>query len=244
MQPIPDTGGGLSGFLAHGLWHVYRFFPFEGTWDWLLLCFLLTAAIRLLFLPRLWSLVRTDMQTLAAGASCHKGEALALGWSLFDLASMWFLVWLFHTRGGRTFLDGRTWFLSASPTEVDRLTFWTSLIVQSGIAVTGWRLYGLVVSGMQAFRVARSTPYPDRSLFSLYSGGGAFKFSPPVENAGPSTGGPNLAFAATVICLAHVFYWYWSVASLVIMLCFVITGVLSELVRMVFVYVHHKRMFG
>ena len=52
-QSIPDLGGGFSGFLAYGLWHVYQHFPFEetrqsrhslkpietslvdSTWDWL-----------------------------------------------------------------------------------------------------------------------------------------------------------------------------------------------------------------
>jgi hypothetical protein len=35
MQPIPDTRGGVSGFLAYLLWQVYRHFPLAGTWDWL-----------------------------------------------------------------------------------------------------------------------------------------------------------------------------------------------------------------
>ena len=61
MQPIPDTGGGLSGFIAQGLWYVYRYFPFHGTWDWLLLFFLLAATVHVLFLPHLWKAVRADM---------------------------------------------------------------------------------------------------------------------------------------------------------------------------------------
>ena len=56
---------------------------------------------------------------------------------------------------------------------------------------------------------------------------------------------PPLAGELVLMILpAYLFYWYWSVASLNIMLCFTIAGVLNEAVRMWFVYVLHKKTFG
>jgi hypothetical protein len=41
MELIPDTGGGLSGYITHFLWYLYRRFPFLGSWDWVFLILLL-----------------------------------------------------------------------------------------------------------------------------------------------------------------------------------------------------------
>ena len=57
MQEIPDTGGGLSGFIAWLLWQVYVYFPFEGTWDWLLLFIFLAVLTRVGAIPASWKVV-------------------------------------------------------------------------------------------------------------------------------------------------------------------------------------------
>jgi len=67
MQLIPDTGPGLSGFLAHGLWLVYQYFPLAGAWDWLLLFLLLGLGAHFVFLPYLWRSVKFDMLRLQQG---------------------------------------------------------------------------------------------------------------------------------------------------------------------------------
>ena len=51
MQEIPDAGGGVAGFIAWLLWRVYVYFPFEGTWDWLVLFIFLAALTRVGAIP-------------------------------------------------------------------------------------------------------------------------------------------------------------------------------------------------
>ena len=105
MQPIPDTGPGVSGFLAYLLWHVYRHFPFPGTWDWLLLIIALAALTRILFLPYLWRVARVDVARARMGATrMLRGWAWQLLWDLNWLA---ILVWFFATPAGATFWAGR-----------------------------------------------------------------------------------------------------------------------------------------
>jgi hypothetical protein len=41
-----------------------------------------------------------------------------------------------------------------------------------------------------------------------------------------------------------VCYWYWSVASLVLMQCFLAAALLMEAARMVFVHIQHRQTFG
>ncbi len=64
MEPIPDTGGGISGFLARLIWDVNRYFPLSGMWDWLVLIMLISLAILVARLSFLWRLVERDMQML------------------------------------------------------------------------------------------------------------------------------------------------------------------------------------
>ena len=183
MPPIPDTGGGFSGFLAYGLWHVYRYFPFSGTWDWLLLVFFLALVLQVLLLPVLHKVLSFERRV---SKDAFGG---ILGWYiLWDMSWLWLLVWFFQTPAGRTFLEGRDWFGSTSPMEVSRTLFWISAV--SHFIIAG------VLGSMAEARTASS-----RDRRNLCSG------------AGP------VAYAF----LAHLFYWYWSVASLVLMLAFAIS---------------------
>jgi hypothetical protein len=47
-------GAGLAGFLAQQIWAIYRHFPFQGYWDWLVLFLLIALGTHLSFLPYLW----------------------------------------------------------------------------------------------------------------------------------------------------------------------------------------------
>ena len=101
MQEIPDTGGGLSGFIAWLLWQVYVYFPFEGTWDWLLLIVFLAVLARTLMIPVWWRVMKRP-----GLSSDDRGGILALV-VLGDLFWPWLVIWLFNTSAGQTLVPGR-----------------------------------------------------------------------------------------------------------------------------------------
>ena len=108
MQEIPDTGGGPSGFVAWLLWRVYVYFPFEGTWDWLLLFILLAVLTRLGAMRSSWKLIKW----MASRARAKRSEpvyALVLHNVFTQTGVMLFFVWFFSADVGRTFLVARTW---------------------------------------------------------------------------------------------------------------------------------------
>ena len=117
MQEIPDTGGGLSGFIAWLLWRVYVYFPFEGTWDWLLLIIFLAVLARCIMIP-VWSRMMKS-----AGRSNEDRILLLTFPFLGDLLWPWLVIGLFNTAAGRTFLEGR----SGQPLEVAGSLYWFSL---------------------------------------------------------------------------------------------------------------------
>ena len=238
MAVVPDTGGGLSGFIAHGLWKLYQYFPSSGRWDWLLLVFLLAVLVRILYLPLLWKSVKADMDLLRQGkAGASKASMLTVIW---DVGSAFFLVWFFHTAAGRTFLARR----SLGPDVVATGLFWFSL-VWSGAAVMGCdRMNSLLNQRNKAIAPSCSAPYADRGLLSLFGGGGVF-YTPGEEGEeGVVNNAPMVGIESRFFFLAHVFYWYWSIASVTIFSAFILSGVLTEIVRMVFVYILHKQVFG
>ena len=118
MQEIPETGGGLSGFIAWLLWGVYQYFPFEGTWDWLLLIVFLAVLARCIMVPVWWRLVERPGQSKA------DREGLFASLFLGDLLWPWLVIWLFNTHAGHTFLRGR----SLQPLEVAEGVYWLSLV--------------------------------------------------------------------------------------------------------------------
>ena len=241
MAAIPETGGGLSGFLGHLLWKFYQYFPSSGHWDWLLLIVLLGVLVRLLYLPWLWKNVEADMTLLKTGKVGDSSGLNPIGW---DMAYAFFLIWFFWTTAGQTFVSGR----SGSPDAVARWLFWLTLIACFALTVILLNV-GRVNERNKAMAPTKPEPYPDRSLMSLYGGGGVF-FVPEVVNGKVTENGKIASFAcpvpmeAVAFFFAHLFYWYWSVVSVTIFLVFVVTGALTEMVRMLFVYILHKRTFG
>ena len=239
MAVIPDTGGGLSGFIAHGLWKLYQYFPSSGRWDWLLLVFLLAVLVRVLYLPLLWKSVKADMDLLRQGKA---GASKALWMTvLWDVGSALFLAWLFYTTAGRTFLAGR----SGHPDTAATGMFWLSLVWSIaaiiGIGWIGMRIYKKDL----AIGASCPEPYTDRGLLSLFGGGGVF-FIPGKEGKGGVVDDnvPPVMSESIFFFLAYVFYWHWSVASVAIFSVFILSGVLTEIVRMIFVYILHKQVFG
>ena len=274
MAVIPDTGGGLSGFIAHGLWKLYQYFPSSGRWDWLLLVFLLAVLVRVLYLPLLWKSVKADMDLLREGGACVS-RASWLTW-IWDVGSAFFLVWFFHTAAGRTFLAGR----SFGPDVVAAGLFWLSWGWNACVGGGAMELAKLLDARDKAIGLSCSAPYADRGLLSLFGGGGVF-FNPAEEgkkgklddNAPPvgiksaffflvyvlralfnpaeegekgpfGENMPPVGMESAFFVLAHMFYWYWSVVSVTIFSAFILSGVLTEIVRMVFVYILHRRVFG
>ncbi len=123
MEQIPDTGGGLSGFVAYGLWHVYRHFPFEGTWDWLVLVALYTVLVPSLFLPY--------MSRLAASPAADRD----LSCLLWDVAWIAPAIWLFHTPAGQTFVLGRQGTLLPESTVNLLALVWVLALMSLGVAL-------------------------------------------------------------------------------------------------------------
>ena len=119
MQEIPDTGGGLSGFIAWLLWQVYQYFPFEGTWDWLVLIVFLAVLTQGIMVP-VW--FRRAKACVHDPRPPHQA-ALDLA-AAFALLWPWLVIWLFNTTAGRTFLEGR----SGDPLAVVGWLYWASLV--------------------------------------------------------------------------------------------------------------------
>jgi hypothetical protein len=130
MQEIPDTGGGLAGFIAWLLWHVYVYFPFEGTWDWLVLIVFLAVLTRGIMIPVWWRLVMRPGQ-LPSSRDLILNFVLAA-----DLIWPWLVIWLFNTAGGRTFLEGR----SRQAPDVAEVLYWcfTHGIMALGASLLYW----------------------------------------------------------------------------------------------------------
>ena len=56
--------------------------------------------------------------------------------------------------------------------------------------------------------------------------------------------GPLTALHELIVLGTHFFYWHWSAASLVLMLAFSSAALISEALRMWFVFILHKKTFG
>ena len=194
MPPIPDTGGGVSGFLAYGLWHVYRYFPFSGTWDWLLLFFSLALVLQVLLLPVLHKILSFERRV-----SPDDFARIALVYMYWHMSWLWVFIWFFQTPAGRTFLEGRDWLGSTSPMEVSRTLFWVSLVCHY---ILLWLVSTLMVG-------VADIEAESKSWRTVSSGGRKMLCSG--------------YFPVGIAFLAHLFYWYWSVASLVLMLAFAIS---------------------
>ena len=238
MQTIPDTGGGLSGFIASLIWHGYRHFPSQGRWDWLLLFFALAGFGIALFWPYLWKAISADMEVLKARKNDVSGQQVVL--FFWSQLWQWLLIWFFYTDAGKTLLAGRPGSLS----EVSRTLFWISLgvnlVVIIGLGTLGTSLEDRIKSMAAGFPM----PLHDRSLLHLYAGGGIFYSREKDGTTKLEPAGMMIILLPVIGFLTHVFYWYWSAASIVLMHTITCTVVLNEIVRMTFVYILHRRTFG
>ena len=187
MQETPDTGGGLSGFIAWLLWQVYQYFPFEGTWDWLLLFIFVAVVTRLLAVPSSWKLAKWIV------ADTHDREMALYVHNLFAQTGVMFLfIWFFSTEVGHTFLVGRTWFGGIPVLETNR-RLWLSatLFLVTGFGF-GFGCIGWVEENLRG-----------EELYMVFA--------------------VSSVLHVLIVLGAHVFYWYWSVASLILMWLFSLT---------------------
>lgn len=246
MRPIPDTGSGLSGFLAHGRWQVYAHFPSPGGRDWLLLFLTLSTLVHVVFLPYLWRHVSRDMVRLREGKEGFPaGTMWIMYWGIFWLC---YFLWFFQTLAGRTFLEKRDlgWIPGLTRTPLTKPYLMLQLYAVLPLVVLFVSFACLESRLIRRDRVAgitRSRPAARRDLVSLYAGGGTFVHW--VEGV-PRVSLARCAFskATLMVILCHVFYWFWSSASLVLMYCFLLAAAVSEMFRILFVYILHKRTFG
>ncbi|MGE0129077.1 MAG: hypothetical protein AB7U82_13445 [Blastocatellales bacterium] len=243
MTAIPDTGPGLSGFLAHYLWIVYQHFPFEGTWDWLVLFLLLGGVVHFAFLPYVWGWVESDMIYLQKEQATNGGPNQGIPGAMCAFSSMLFFSWFFGTAAGRTFLDGRSFFGDAALTDVDRRVYWISLVVVVALIGLQVTIQNGIDQRNRNTRATRSRPYISRNPGNLYAGGGIFvkeaEGKLEIEIVSSITN-----IESTCFLLAHLVYWYWSNTSLALMHCFLLSAILTDCARMLFVYILHKRTFG
>ena len=242
METVPDTGGGLSGFIASIIWQVYRYFPSSGSWDWLLLFFALTILGIALFWPYLWRAVSEDMRILAEQEIENPVQELVL--FVWAQVWQWLLIVFFYSDAGRALLEKRQWFGSGSLAEVNRTLYWISF----GTIVV---LVILIVVCVDAItkRTASSTtgkpmPFRERSLTNLFCGGGVFYYYDGNGTLVESGTGVMIALFPAANFLFLVFYWYWSAASILLMHSMLLAVLFNEVVRMTFIYIQHRRTFG
>ena len=215
-QSIPDAGGGISGFVAHGLWCIYRHFPSSGRYDYLLLFVSLMVLARLAFLPYVLKVLKRDVARLRKGDS-EKGTFHPLVGMFWDTVGIWWLVWFFYTDAGKTFLVARTWFgqeLTEPGLFGDSLFCWFLVTaLPCGVAVV-----------VTVFPSRQKTPKANPRWF-LYVDAGLGSF----------------AFIAMMILAAHLLYWYWSRATILLFWSYFVAVVLTEIIRVSAIYILLRR---
>lgn len=241
MQAIPNTGGGISGFLAHLLWQAYAYFPSAGRYDWVLLMLLLALFVHALYLPSVWRDVAANMARLRDARLRPLPPYI---WSiLFAHLNLFVLLWFFHTPAGKTFLEGRIAGPAGPALCVSRALYFVCLAIAVGSVAGLIQLQRTL--GPAPAQGPSTYVCSDRSLRSLLRGGGAFVVMLDGRLVTFWAGEVIMtAFPASVVAYSLFLYWYWSVASLTLMLCFLFGQAAMEFCRMSFVYIHHKRTFG
>jgi hypothetical protein len=228
-------GSGLAGFLAHALWKLYRHFPLEGSWDWLLLFLSLGMITQLSFMPYLWRCVEADIKMLRDRRGGEESAPIQGGVpGLFRGGGwMFFFLWFFATTEGQTCLNRRFLFggmaLGASDGHHQ---------IVSGLIVFGLLILLTALPEHFGNTAKVTAPFRDRGFWSLWQGGGTFE-----ANKGSTVEGVTF-FLGLLLLFAHLLYWYWSEASLALMQCFLAAALMADALRVVFVYVLHKRYFG
>ena len=243
----PGVGGGLSGFLARGLWMLYQRFPSEGEADWLILFIALALLTYVLYAPYMWRSVKKDMVVLEEGLVSEK-SASRQGIALIRMASLslCFLLWFFHTDAGSAFLQGRYDVFGNHLPQLDgsfvTWSFSAALLLEVVLIAIALK----VDSCIEPPPGRQTRPFPDRRLSYLFAGGGIFAVKPErgIERTDISIGLIAPIILAFVIAFLCIIYKKWSAASIWLMWCFMLVSLLVDVCRMVFVFILHKRTFG
>ncbi len=244
MATIPETGPGVSGFLAAILWRIYPLFPSSGREDWLLLFLGVALAAHLLFLPHLWESVRADMAYLKDGRAAVGGGKQGTVAALGAVACLAFALCFFSTEAGRTFLQGRHLLRAVEATDAAWWLPWTvSVILLVGAWTTLSVLERKIDSRNRAMAAVSPYPYQRRTGADLYAGGGIFvnlkQGKPTIQHVMSATW-----FELLAGIVAHLFCLAGPIACLVLIQCFVLSAAVMDGIRMLFVAVNHKATFG
>ena len=243
----PETGGGLSGFLARGLWMLYQRVPSEGEADWLILFIALALITYVLHMPHLWRSVKKDMNVLAEGLVVDESQSMKRIWvNLMAFLSLFFLLWFFHTDAGSAFLEGRHDVfgnqLTGSKGGFVSGSFLAALLLTVVLPATALKVVDFIESRPPG---PQTRPFSDRRLSHLFAGGGDFVYkvgqSEKTDDRMGMIAPIALAFVIALLCLI---YKKWSAASIWLMWCFMLVSLLEDVCRMVFVFILHKRTFG
>ncbi len=238
-----------------------------------MLATLLVVGIRLMHLPFLWRLVAADMQVLRHPEQLRplRRTMLRLWWRVGSpILCLTFFMSFFSTTAGLTFLDGRS--LNELDT-VGWGTRQSSQMPPLGTAFMTLPLSGLILGAIYGFLLGGlKSPKPEifrrRSLACLFLGGGLLprkqwrlesqadgrtaRMPTPLDSGLLLAYDGFWCFFMTLVSLATfaalpirdgASHWYVMVWALAVIHC-VLTYSLVEPIRMLFVYVLHKRTFG
>ncbi len=171
MEPTPPTHGGLSGFLAYVLWHLYQVFPFRGAWFGPVLFYGgIIAAFYVGAWPLLWRAVRRDMKALAARRKAIPAQHIAS-------VSILLIGGIFTILCMSTYLDVlqlRRWHWARPDVEVRRIVGVAFLVSHVPAAIFLAVMFDNLSKRSVGFGSGVSEPYGDRRLSILFSGGGSF----------------------------------------------------------------------
>jgi hypothetical protein len=199
------------------------------------------------FLPNLWRHVERDMQYLREGTVSSEGQQASVWHNLVAIAWLLFGLWFFHTPAGQSFLKDRklAGAAAALPLTEARLgvPVYIALVVAL-FALTGWLASLIERAEAVAKRIERTQAFPRPALLELWAGGGVFyrvREDSSVQRDQPAA---ELILTPVVVLALQLCYWRWSVASVVLMFALVTAAVVADALRVLFVYIHHKRVFG
>lgn len=238
MEPIPDPDESIADVVCHLLSYLYRYMPFEGTWDWLILLILLGVAVHVLSLPLRWRLVESDLTMLNGEALGHRYPAQNLLAWVWELPCLFLLIWLFSTPAGGKLLAGRQ---PVNPMSFSAVLYWVVLSLAAlVVAVLGRFCRGHDTEiQTDASGILESTPHAERSTRALFTGGGVYCVIHR-DGHGSIVGAAGVSAACvqavgTLVCL--LCFWHWSVTALSLMLVFLVLSLVADGVRMLCLYV-------
>jgi len=244
MATFLGSNGGQSNVLADLLWRAYMHFPLSGSWDWVLLFVSLSVVMRLLLLPFLWQAVAADVKLLES-RSTTATTLPRQAWvpAFWGLGSLGLFLWFFQTSASWVFLDRREFLGLSGLHSPDSRVFLFSIVAIISLLGAVTQIDDNILPGTYRVGFKATKPFAKRDLRCLQCGGGVFvriTGGKPVALSAPVTG----FWESLGVALLHVCYWKWSIASVVLMHAFVLGSVVTEIFRLLFVYVLHKRTFG